>query len=368
MVTEPLAVFRADASTSIGAGHVMRCLTLADALRKRGWRCRFICREHPGHLAENISSRGHVVQLLPAKSTREGSSRGGYVASLGASPEEDAAAVIASLDGDKPTWIVVDNYALGAEWEKAVFRRCDHLMVIDDLADRAHHCDLLLDQTFGRTSADYSQHVSSKTALLCGADYVLLRQEFASYRDQTLGRRARTDNVRQILVSLGGGDSGHLVSRVLELLISQRFQPNCLVKVVTGWHSSQIGAIERVAQRAPFDVELLQGVDAMAPLMAASDLAIGAAGSSSWERCCLGLPTVLLVVADNQRTIGERLAAAGAARIVELDDMDDSLPSAVAALTCDHAARQAMTVRSASIVDGLGAGRVVAAMETLHAE
>jgi spore coat polysaccharide biosynthesis predicted glycosyltransferase SpsG len=139
------------------------------------------------------------------------------------------------------------------------------------------------------------------------------------------------------------------------------------VKVVIGWHSSEGDAIKRVAEGAPFIVELCQGVEEMALLMAASDLAIGAAGSSSWERCCLGLPTVMMVLADNQRAVGMGLAAAGAVSIVELEDVDAGLPAAVAALTRDNSARRAMGKRAAAIVDGLGVSRVIDAMEALHA-
>ncbi|WP_165271771.1 UDP-2,4-diacetamido-2,4,6-trideoxy-beta-L-altropyranose hydrolase [Pelagerythrobacter rhizovicinus] len=363
-MTSPVVLFRADASFTIGAGHVMRCLTLADGLRERGWQCRFICREYPGHLGENIARRGHAVQLLRANHE---AFKGGDAARLAAPSAEDAAAVIAWLCGDPPAWIVVDHYSLDAEWEKAVSPHCDRLMVIDDLADRGHYCDVLLDQTFGRTAAEYREHVSAETTLLCGVDYALLRPEFSIYREHALRRRTRTDRVEQILVSLGGGDTESIVRRVLELLVSAGLPRSCRVKIVMGWGAPLSADIRLAAQEAPCSVDVLQGVDSMASLMAESDIAIGAAGSSSWERCCLGLPTVMIVLADNQRVVGESLASAGAALLVKMDDMDAHLPIAATTLVQDHAARSAMALRAASVVDGRGVERVIRAMDAAYA-
>ena len=359
-MTSPLAVFRADASLTLGAGHVMRCLTLADGLSERGWECRFMCREHPGHLGENIARRGHAVQLLPANDA-------GNAAPSAAFRADDAAAVVAKLDGEQPVWIVVDHYSLGAEWEETVSSHCNNLMVIDDLADRGHNCDVLLDQTFGRTAAEYLELVSPETKLLCGVDYALLRPEFSIYRERALRRRTRTDRVEQILISLGGGYTENIVCRVLELLECAGLPQSCHVKIVMGWRFSPSAEVSRAIRDAPFIVDLLQGVESMAPLMAESDIAIGAAGSSSWERCCLGLPTVMVVLADNQRLVGENLANAGAALLVKMNDMDAHLPTAVTTLVQDHAARKSMALRAASIVDGLGVGRVIEVMDAAYA-
>jgi len=352
--------FRADASSSLGAGHVMRCLTLADAFRDRGYECRFFCRAEPGHLGELIAGRGHRVALLPA--IDEGSN-----APANIEAPADAAAVIAALDGVRPRWIVVDHYAIALEWEARMAQHCDRLMVIDDLADRPHSCDLLLDQTYGRETAEYRSYVDGRTRLLCGARYALLRAEFVARREQALRRRGGKAPARQILVSLGGGDNDAVLRRILALLPEASLPAGCKIKVVTGWQSSLASSAAAEFQAGDLSVEFLQGTDSMASLMVESDIAIGAAGSSSWERCCLGLPTAMVVLADNQRLIAGNLERAGAALSMSPDDLDARLPGALTTLAENHATRSAMALRAAAIVDGGGVSRVIESVEAYGA-
>lgn len=364
----PAIAFRVDASREMGAGHVMRCLTLADALRERGKHSIFICRDHQGHLGEVIAERGFQLELLPlADRAPRAANLDGYRAWLGDTPDEDAAATIAALAGQRPLWIVVDHYALAFDWETAISAHCDHLMVIDDLADRAHRCDLLLDQTFGRSTAAYMPLVAASTRVFCGAQFALLRPAFAALRKQSLHRRAEAGDVGQILVNLGGADSDNVTGAVLDGLERVPLPSHCRVKVVIGWQSPWEGYIRRKCEELSFDVDVLQGVANIAPLMAESDLAVGAAGSSTWERCCLGLPTVMIVVADNQQTIASELGAIGGVAVVPRNRLREDLPASVSLLLVDAAARSAMSSRAASIVDGLGATRVVNAMELVHA-
>lgn len=368
MVTSPSIVFRADASTMMGVGHVMRCLTLADALREHGGDSVFICRDHPGHMGKLIVERGHRLELLPlADKVAIAADRVGYAAWLGDTEAGDAAATIAVLAGHRPDWVVADHYTLAAEWETAVGAHCEHLMVIDDLADRAHRCDLLLDQTFGRNAAAYAPLVPAAARLFCGAEFALLRPEFAALREQSLRRREDVGQVTQILLNLGGVDADNVTGAVLDALESASLPRDCRAKVVLGWQAPWVDDVRRKAGEASFEIEVLQEVDDMAQLMAESDLAIGAAGSSSWERCCLGLPTVMIVLADNQRMIAEQLAASGVASVVSRDRPPADLSTAVSALVRDASARRAMSARAASIVDGLGTSRIVDAMEFAHA-
>lgn len=368
VVTPPAIAFRADASTRMGAGHVMRCLTLADALRARGKESIFICRDHPGHMGELIVERGHRVELLPSVEPASLSEdQDSYATWLGDTQDGDAAATIASLAGCRAEWVVVDHYALATDWEVAVSAHCGHLMVIDDLADRAHRCDLLLDQTFGRNDAAYASLVPAAARLFCGAEFALLRPEFAALRQQSLRRRADADTVGQILINLGGVDADNITGAVLDALESVSLSDECRLKVVIGWQSPWADHIRRRIGETALDVELLQGVADMAPLMAESDLAIGSAGSSSWERCCLGLPTVMIVLADNQRMIAGQLAAHGVATVVSRDRLPADLPVAASALLVDALARKTMSARAAAIVDGLGTSRIADAMELANA-
>ena len=235
--------FRVDASLQIGTGHVMRCLTLADALAAQGADCLFICREHQGNLIEHIRNKGYCVHALPVLPSVCASSLAINTVSdeqslahshwLGATQVEDAAACAAILAGVKPDWLIVDHYALDARWELALKSHYRKLMVIDDLADRPHLCDLLLDQTFGRDAEDYHELVPAISRLLCGSRYALLRPEFAALRDYSLQRRANPQ-LRQLLITMGGVDKDNATGQVLEALRGCALPAQCHITVVMG--------------------------------------------------------------------------------------------------------------------------------------
>lgn len=199
-------VFRVDASLLIGSGHVMRCLSLADALRDRGGECHFICRDHPGHLNDLIARRGYSVHSLAAAEGGVAVSGLVHGAWLGVGQEQDASEAALILNELKPDWLVIDHYALDIRWEQQLVRYCKKLMVIDDLADRVHACDLLLDQNLGRAREDYVALLPASGKALIGPEYALLRPEFAALRDYSLQRR-RQPRLENILISMGGGGS-----------------------------------------------------------------------------------------------------------------------------------------------------------------
>lgn len=321
-------VLRADASLQIGTGHVMRCLTLAEALAERDADCRFICREHAGNLIEFIRSKGYTAHVLPVvplsgdgSDANQAASAGQELAHshwLGATQAEDAQACAAILSELHPDWLIVDHYALDARWEQALKPHYRQLMVIDDLADRPHLCDLLLDQTFGRDPADYLAWVPTDCKLLCGSQYALLRPEFAALRPYSLQRRTQP-RLRQLLVTMGGVDKDNATGQVLQALRTCALPPECQITVVMGPKAPWLEAVRQQAQDMPWPTRVLAGVSDMARLMADSDLAIGAAGATSWERCCLGLPTAMVVLADNQRHAARLLEQAQAVRMLDLE-------------------------------------------------
>ncbi|WOC78303.1 UDP-2,4-diacetamido-2,4,6-trideoxy-beta-L-altropyranose hydrolase [Stutzerimonas frequens] len=371
-----VVVFRVDASLQMGTGHVMRCLTLADALRVAGAKCEFICRAHPGNLLDLIRSQGYITHELAVVQDRSGADVSGYKAEsgeqstahgdwLGASQAEDAAAcepIVAKLH---PDWLVVDHYALDARWEQALKHHCHRLMVIDDLADRSHVCDLLLDQTFGRQVKDYRARIPGDCQLLCGSQYALLRPEFAAQRPYSLQRRVKPQ-LRQLLISMGGVDKDNATGRVLEALRGCPLPDDCRITVNMGSTAPWLSEVKQQAISMPWATEVLVGVSDMARLMADSDLAIGAAGATSWERCCLGLPTIMLVLADNQRQVAQGLEQSKAARIIEkLQDIGSCLPDLLRHLTQHPASLQFMSRSARRIVDGRGVNTVVHLMESL---
>lgn len=313
-------VFRADASAAIGTGHVMRCLTLADALRKTGESALFLCRPHEGHLMALIAQRGHCVKALPplAPSTAVRPDGAGLAHAhwLGTDQATDAGDCLAALAAEgmaRPAWIVVDHYALDAVWESRMRPAAGRLMAIDDLADRRHACDLLLDQNLGRRAQDYAGLVPERAGVLIGPRHALLRPEFAALRAESLARRARPA-LRRLLIALGGVDRENHTCAVLDALDAVRSLPDDLeILVVMGPQAPWLDAVRARAAALSRPVRVLAGVSDMARLMARSDLAIGAAGGTAWERCCLGLPTIQMVLAANQAAGAAALEAAGAA-------------------------------------------------------
>jgi len=361
--------FRADASLQIGSGHVMRCLTLADALAAHGAECRFISREHAGNLIEFIRGKGFTVHPLPAgKSTATGHASGApslaHAAWLGASQMQDAAECASLLATWQPDWLIVDHYALDAQWEKALDPRYHKLMVIDDLADREHQCELLLDQTFGRYVTDYAALVPVHCRLLCGSQYALLRPEFPALRPYSLQRRAQPQ-LRQLLITMGGVDQDNATGKVLSALQSCELPADCRIVVVMGPSAPWLVEVQQQARQLPWPTGVIANVSDMAQLMADSDLAIGAAGATSWERCCLGLPTVMVVLAENQRTVARGLEQAGAVQVLQgLGAIQERLPQLVCDLVASPVLRATMTRVAASIADGGGLATVIHHLES----
>ncbi|WP_417525551.1 UDP-2,4-diacetamido-2,4,6-trideoxy-beta-L-altropyranose hydrolase [Marinovum sp.] len=360
-MSAPVVAFRADASIDIGTGHVMRCLTLAAALQTRGAECHFLCRDLPGHLADSIRAQGLTCHLLPAADPQD-DGRTVHSRWLGVSGACDAAQSRAVLDRISPDWLVLDHYALDAAWERAARPAGGRLMVLDDLADRPHSCDLLLDQTLGRMAQDYRGRVPSGTALLIGPRYALLRAEFAAQRAESLARRA-PQRLAHILVSLGGVDRDDVTTRVLDRLADCPLPAGSRITVVLGCSAPAREAVARRAALMPVPTRVCVGANNMAALMAEADLAIGAGGTTSWERCCLGVPTLLAVLAPNQAPSAAALCASGAA--LRFGDPADPTAGLVTALDeVTPAARLgAMSDAAAALVDGLGAARVVTEME-----
>ena len=233
-------------------------------------------------------------------------------------------------------------------------------MAFDDLADRPHAADLLLDQNLGHTPSDYAGLVPPACRLLTGTRYALLREEFAAWREASLQRRAaqaETGYLKHILVNLGGVDKDNHTLAVLQAF-SGSLPAACRVTVVMGKTAPHTAAVRAFADSAPYPCRVLVGADNMAELMAEADLAIGAAGSTSWERCCLGLPTLLLVIAGNQCNIAATLQTAGAALPLETSKINVLEFVQVWDYFRQPENLAAMSVKASVLCDGKGAVRV----------
>lgn len=365
--------FRTDASLEIGTGHVMRCLTLADALMAQGSTpSLFICRAHEGHLADLVRVRGHRVAVLPA-AAQSGpnylqaglTDQPQHSAWLGLDWSTDAKQTQECLASELAVdWLVVDHYALGARWEQALRPHSRHLMAIDDLADRMHDCDLLLDQNLGRAPQDYLPRVPGDCQILAGSRYALLRPAFAQLRPDSLSHR-RAARLGHLLISMGGVDKDNATGACLAALAAEDLPPDCVMTVVMGPHAPWLEAVSEQAKHLPWQVQVLIGVQDMASLMAKSDLAIGAAGTTSWERCCLGVPALTVVLAENQWPSARALQEAKAAILV-------GTPADIAMRLgpCLRQARSelaSLSARASEVCAGDGARLVVEAMWGRHA-
>jgi UDP-2,4-diacetamido-2,4,6-trideoxy-beta-L-altropyranose hydrolase len=348
--------FRVDAALAIGTGHVMRCLTLAHELHEQGANCVFICRQHQGHLAQLIEQRGFLCYLLALSETPylPQSEDLAHAAWLGASWQQDAEQTLALL-AEPVDWLVVDHYAIDARWQASVKAGYQRLLVIDDLADREHLADVLLDQTYGRQIADYQSLVPKQCQLLLGSTYALLRPEFAQWRDASLNRRKVQRDIRNILISMGGVDAHNHSAKILEIINQLDLPKTLKLTVVLGSTAPHLQKVQRLASTLNYPTKVLTDVDNMAELMANADLAIGAAGSTTWERSCLGLPSLLFCLAGNQRPSVEAVSNQGAAWFIR-DVKQLSYALVLLSIMPERLAQ--MQILASQLTQGLGAVKV----------
>ena len=344
----------------------MRCLTLADRLRSLGAAVQFLCRSLPQYLQELIEEHGHVCVRLAHVEAGGEPYVNVYAAWLGCSQRQDAQATRAAMAGRVWDWLVVDHYALDVEWESGVRTAARRLLVIDDLAERAHDCDLLLDQNYYAELADrYSGKVSAKTQLLLGPRYVLLRQEFL---ERKIAARVRRGRVCNVLVFFGGMDCDNVTSLAIEALVTVTSHHVANVAVVIGaQHPHQVSIQARCKE---FGYACHVQTSNMAELIAAADIAVGAGGAATWERCALGLPSIVLVLADNQRQAMADLAQAGI--VVNVGDAThctlSGLASHISSLMGDEARRTSMSSKSIELMSADGNENVAEIMLRKHAE
>ena len=300
-------VFRVDASTKMGSGHVMRCLTLAEELEKNGSDVSFISRAHEGNLNHLILKKGfqiHELQNSISTKLNKKSIKGdNYDRWLGATEDKDAQETIKAIGIDKPDWLIVDHYALSEKWEKTVRPTVKNIMVIDDLANRSHDCDMLLDQNwFENMDTRYACFVPANCTQLLGPGYALLRQEFTEARKSL---KQRNGKVNRIFVFFGGSDPHNLTGMALRAL-SEPELTHLEVDVVIGENNNHRDKIQKLAELRDLTHLHIQ-VDNMASIMKKADLAIGSGGSTTWERMCLNLESHVIISAENQKEVNEHL-------------------------------------------------------------
>ena len=335
-------LFRADASVEIGSGHVMRCATLAGYLAAAGHDVGFLCRDAPGNLNTWLEQQGMPVKHLS------------NLNEPAAAEAADISASKAALDSSRYDWIIVDHYQLGVHWETEMAELADHIMAIDDLG-RDHCCHLLLDQNYPNPMhSRYRTSVKPECEVLLGPRFALVRPEFSTLRAHSLARRR--DSVSRLLVFMGGTDSRNETTKVLNGIALAKVT-SLVVDVIVGSGNPHRLAVEAACARLSAAALHVQTAR-MFELMAAADCAIGAGGSASWERCVLGLPALVTILAANQAAIAQALCAAGACQVLGSQDnvTPDDYANALQLLTGEQLRR--MSHVAATICDGQGTARV----------
>jgi UDP-2,4-diacetamido-2,4,6-trideoxy-beta-L-altropyranose hydrolase len=278
-------IFRVDSSLEIGTGHVMRCLTLAHQLKNDLHSIYFICRDHEGNISDIIKENGFNLILLNNIEVTDGLT--GYERWVSVPWGRDADETIAAIEtlGKQPDLLIIDHYGIDQKWEKKLHPKVGKVLVIDDLANRRHDCDYLIDQNFYVDAAErYNGLLSPRTRLFLGPSYALLREEFYQARKEV--PRKEIISVNSILLFMGGSDSDNITQFILESL--HELDKKIKLKVVVGKnnpHKQTVKAYTDILENAVY----YEQVDNMAELMLTSDLAIGAGGTTTWERCFLGL-------------------------------------------------------------------------------
>lgn len=348
-------LIRADATPRMGGGHVMRCLTLADALAARGATVQFICAEILPTLARRVEASGHRLSRIAGDPALAVDNPGWDTRLLtDAAQRSDAEAALAAAT-HPPSWVIVDHYRLSAAWETRA-AMLGRVLVIDDLANRAHHCDMLLDQTFGRARSAYESLTPQECRLLLGSQFAMLRPEFHVARPAALVRRRERELLQRIVVSLGTTDVGAITAQIVNRLIEDGFDGE--LDVVLGPDAASLPDLRRLAA-SHSRVSLHVDPPSMAEMLLVADLAIGAGGMSSWERCSLALPALTLVLASNQEHLANALEQADAVKVIR--DLRDLVPAIVALQECPELFLR-MTAACAALVDASGVERVIGAM------
>lgn len=349
--------FRVDVSAQIGTGHLMRCLTLADALKQRGTHIRIISRHMLEPFQGLLNAKGY--EFVPLAHVARGRDVNNLAHShwLGASQAEDAQETAKALSDMDWDWLIVDHYALDAHWESALRPVVKRIFVIDDIADRQHDSDILLDQNFySDMNLRYTGKVPPHCQLLLGPRYALLREEFREVREQI---KPRIDQVGRVLIFFGGVDAENYTGKAVSAISGLHCALN--VDVVIGAQHPARAEIE--AACALYGYVCHVQTSNMSELMANADLAIGGGGVTTWERCCLGLPALVLCLADNQQKLIDDSARAGLlyAPVMECD-VTSGLFHHLKALLENPGLRALISRNGMDAVDGSGTFRVLRKM------
>ena len=297
-------IIRTDASHTIGIGHLMRCLTISERLRKLGANVEYVIRDHPGNINEQIQEKGFKVNLLSSSTTNnKQQTLIGYEKWLGVKQHIDADETIQFVKNREIDWIIIDHYALDYKWEERIRLYTKKIMVIDDLANRKHDCDLLLDQNLLKNmDSRYNDILSEKTVQLLGPQYALLQPEYEKLRVKV---KHRHQPLKHVLIFFGGTDKYNLTGLTLNAFLNNNISLDKIDIVLSQQNSNYIQINDLVDHMS--NITLHSNLSSLAPIILNADFAVGAGGATNWERLCLGLPSIVISIAENQKPVSNNL-------------------------------------------------------------
>lgn len=343
---------RADAGTKIGTGHVMRCFALAESLKRKFNDVFFVSNQIAGNLSDFLEKKGFKAYCIRGYTHIEGNKlRYSEKKRILESDAEQCIEIIKSHP-DKKSWLIIDHYGIDEIWEKKFCPYVEKIIVIDDLANRRHDCDLLVEQNLYRNmNSRYEKLIPPKCVLLLGPKYALLRSEFKKNRKKL----KRKNTLRRLLISFGGSDLTNETSKVLHAV--KFLKPKCKIDVVAGNANKNKNSIKRLCDNIPSASFYCQ-IDNIAELMANADLAIGGGGSMTWERCCMGLPAIVSILSENQRELTEEVARIGCVINLGWANSLTPLDYVKAIKSLNNETLRKMSRQCLELVDGEGSCRV----------
>jgi len=338
---------RADASLNMGTGHIMRCLVLAECFQNKGALVHFICRQYIGNLCDLIEQRGFIINRLDLLSN-DYNPNYEKISSDWDDDAQETYKIVSEIKG-KPAWLIVDHYGLDVRWERAIRPLVKRILVIDDLANRQHDCDILIDQNLHLDSNNrYFDLVPESALLFLGPRYAQLRAEF----NDPLLLRQRSGVLHTLLVYFGGADPGNQTLKLLDALRLLAYK-SFTTTIVLGSIHSNYDLIKSAAEGLE-KIRVIGVTDQMGQLMAEADLAVGTCGIAAWERCLLGLPSIVVITAENQREDAIILDKVGA--VINLGEADSlgaiDFAQKLEYLGSNREVLKEMALASLSVMDG----------------
>lgn len=356
-------LFRVDSSNQIGSGHVIRCLTLAQGLRNNGANCTFLSRNLDGNINHLICKKDFQLIELPRPiiQYKNYDYNIEHSAWSEVSWEQDAEETINCIKKNNFNKLVVDHYAFSHSWETRVSKYIKDVIVIDDLGDREHFCNYLLDQNLGSSHSKYLNLIPKDCKTLIGTEYALIRPEFIEHRNESIDRN-RSESSKRILINFGGGDPKNYISKILKSISVYKISTVIKIDIILGAINYNLDECYNLAKLIPNEINFFHYLDNMSETLIKTDLVIGAAGSSSWERCCMGIPSIIFSLAKNQNNIAKALSDSGAALLLDESSIENGRLIKEIERLINSNELLLMSKRASEVVDGCGVKRVIGAL------